>query len=339
MIGGSRVAGPCTSGAPALELDRDALQNVPMRSGTALFVMLLAASAQADDYREPRGFNGHRWGQPFTAFRNLTLWHANTASDARGKVEDLRIECVPDPSQPGSTCPVTSARITQVVQGEGSHALGEYYFKYDRNPWHGRGIEVSTISYLFCAQANSWNVPHPLRKHLKLCGARVIFQSDRPEELAGRDEGYESNFERILKALVAEHGAPPGYERYGRITIETEEQRIAGAENRKPLYLLYRWCGVNAADRKLLPSCGATITLSFEATSGMGTVLYATGPVYEFADARHNMKDENNDLYVLLNSEKPEVPYKKIKHQCTGSHLCSPSLLPMSAKQLRDFQP
>jgi hypothetical protein len=322
-----------------VEFARCGGQNASMRSWPVLAAMLLASSAQADDYREPTGFNGHPWGQAFTDFRNLVLWHANTAADSRGKVEDFRLECAPNPADPGNTCSPANSRVTQIVQGDGSHALAEYYFRYDRNPWHEQGIEVATISYLFCARSNSWNIPHPVRKHLKLCGARVIFKSDRPEELAARGEGYESNFERILHALVAEHGAPPGYERHGRITIETEDQRLAGAQNRKPLYLLYRWCGVNETDRKLLPNCGATITLSFESTSGFGTLLYATAPVYEFAYARHNMKDENNDLYVLLNSLKPGVPYRRIKHECTGSHLCSPSVSPMSAKQLREFQP
>ena len=310
-----------------------------MRAWTIIPALALAAAAHADDYREPTGFNGHPWGQAFTEFRHLTLWHAGTAMDTPGKVEDFRLECVPDPANPSNTCSAALSRVYQQVQGEGSHALGEYYFHYDRNPWRDRGIEIATVSYLFCASGAGSSLPRPLRKNLKLCGARVVFRSDRPEELAKRPDGYESNYERLLHALVAQHGAPPGYELRGQITIETEEQRLAGPERRKPHYQLYRWCGLPESDRRLLPTCNATITLSFEETSGFGTLLYATGPVYAYAEARHGMKDENNDLYVLLHSARPEVPYRPVKHECTGSHLCNPTMTPMSARQLSEFQP
>jgi hypothetical protein len=309
-----------------------------MRAWTIIAGLLLAAAAHADDYREPRGFNGHPWGETFADFHNLILWRAGTATDAPGKVEDFRLECVADPADPSNTCSAAYSRTYQQVQGEGSHALGEYYFHYDRNPWQAQGIDLATISYLFCAHGTG-HLPRPLRKNLKLCGARVMFRSDRPEELAKRPDGYESNFDRLLHALVAEHGAPPGYELRGQITIETDEQRLVGPEGRKPHYLLYRWCGLSESDRRLVPPCEATITLSFEATSGFGTLLYATGPVYAFAEARHVMKDENNDLYVLLRSLKPDVPYRPVKHECTGSHICSPTVTPMSARQLGEFQP
>jgi len=300
--------------------------------------LLLAAAAHADDYREPTGFNGHPWGQAFTDFHSLILWRASTATEAPGKVEDFRLDCVPDPANPSNTCSAAYSRMYQQVRGEGSHALGEYYFHYDRNPWREQGIEIATVSYLFCAHG-AGNLPRPLRKNLELCGARVMFRSDRPEELAKRPDGYESNYERLLHALVAEHGAPPGYELRGQITIETDEQRLIGAAGRKPHYLLYRWCGLSESSRLLLPTCEATITLSFEESSGFGTLLYATGPVYEFAEARHAMRDENNDLYVLLHSLKPEVPYRPVRHECTGSHICSPTFTPMSARQLSEFQP
>lgn len=310
-----------------------------MRTPLILAGLLLAAAAHADDYRVPTGFNGHPWGQAFTEFHNLILWRASTATDAPGKVEDFRFECVPDPADPGNTCSAAYSRSYQQIEGEGSHALGEYYFHYDRNPWSGQGIELATVSYLFCAHGVGDRIPRPLRKNLKLCGTRVLFRSDPPEELAKRPDGYVSNYERLLHALVAEHGAPPGYELRGQITIETEEQRLVGPEGRKPHYLLYRWCAPSEADRRLFPTCEATITLSFEETSGFGTLLYATWPVYAFAEARHAMKDENNDLYVLLHSSKPEVPYRWVKHECTGSHICTPTFTPMSARQLGEFQP
>jgi hypothetical protein len=299
----------------------------------------LAAAVRAGDYRPPAGFNGHDWGAAFATFQGLTLWRANTAEGSSGKVADMRFECVPDPGQPGSSCPLSTSRTDQSVEGEGSYALGEYYFNQDRNPWVAQRIELATISYLFCARAESWYVPRPLKKHLKLCGVRVLFRSDTERQLASREVGYESNFDRILRQLVAEHGEPPGYERHGRITIESEDQRLSSPEKRKPVYALYRWCGTDEASRSLRPTCPATVTLSLEAVTGMGTILYATPVVYDYAYARHQMKDDNNELYVLLNSDHPSRPYRRVRHECTGRRICDPTMSTMSARQLRDFAP
>ena len=305
----------------------------------ALLALGPASLARADDYRPPDGFNGYTWGTVFGSFKGLELWHANTASGFIGKVTDFRLQCKPDPSDPSITCSPSASEVIQQVQGEGSHAVAEYYFDKDRNPWASRRIELYTISYLFCASTKGSSIPRPLKKHLKLCGARVMFRSDTLAQMAARDVGYESNYDRVLRALVAEHGEPPGYERRGRITVESETERFTTPEKQKPQYARFRWCGVDDSMRQLRPGCEATVTLVFEGHSGLGTVLYATAPLYEFAYARHRMKDENNELYVMLSSRNLATPNRKEKFECTGSHLCSPSLTPMAAKDLREFQP
>ncbi len=121
--------------------------------------------------------------------------------------------------------------------------------------------------------------------------------------------------------------------------MESADQRLVTPDHQRPEYKLYRWCGVAESAIKLHPVCDATITLSFEQTTGWGTILFATAPVYDFAYARHEQKDENNELYALLHSEHPERKAARVVHQCTGSHLCEPSNTPMTAKQMKEFEP
>src|SRR5262245_58938951 len=95
----------------------------------AILVLLPAAVAQADGYREPAGFNGYAWQTPLNAFGSLSLWRANTALNSRGKVSYLRIEC--RAGSGGNTCPAGTAQVFEQAEGAGSFALGEYYREWD----------------------------------------------------------------------------------------------------------------------------------------------------------------------------------------------------------------
>jgi hypothetical protein len=300
------------------------------------FCALGSPALPADDYRPPRGFNGHLWGESLSAVRGLTFWKASTAHAPEGKLVDFRISCQQNAAS-GETC--GAGQIYREVQGDDSMALAEYYFDKDVNPWAADRIELYIISYLFCARARGEYLPRPIKKVLQLCGTRIMFRSDNLEALAAHGEGYESNYDRILKRLIAEHGEPPGYERQARIIVETDEQRFATPEKAKPHYIRYRWCPPNADLKKLRPACAASVTLTFEATSGEGSIVYATGAVYDFAYALHTLGAENYDLYVLLGERPPDQPYRKEKMRCTGTHICTPQKSAMTARELSEFQP
>lgn len=302
----------------------------------ALLALALGVSAApAADYRPPVGFNGHDWGTPLTGLRGLTLWRADAVLGFFGKTTDIRCESSPG----GGPCSVVLSKIDEQMEGEGSHALAEYYFRLDNNPWHEQGVDVKAITYLFCASAGGKYLPHPLKKSLKLCGARVMFHSDTHEALATRGEGYVSNYDRILASLVADYGDPPGYEHRTSITVTSVDEAVTAADQARPLQERYRWCGLDDGDQKLAPRCAATVTLFFDAPTGEGTVLFATEPVYAFAYARHVTGDENNELYLLLEAPSAEHKFPKIKLVCTGIRICQASKDSMSAQQLREFQP
>jgi hypothetical protein len=81
------------------------------------------------------------------------------------------------------------------------------------------------------------------------------------------------------------------------------------------------------------------VTLSFEAATGEGMIVFATAPVYAFAYARHVTGDENNELYVLLEGSGVQTKFRRTVVECTGNRICQPSRDAMSARQWHNFQP
>jgi hypothetical protein len=283
-----------------------------------LGLLATVPTAHAADFHPPTGFNGRAWGDGLSAFKGVRLWRANTAMESTGKVVEFR------------------DAYGQRLEGEGSFALAEYYFDRDRNPWVAQHVDLFIISYLFCSRWQGPYLPRTVKSRLKLCGARLMFRSETLEQRAARGDS-DTNFDRLLRQLIALHGAPEGFQRSGRITVETEDQRLTTPEKPTPDFIRYRWCGVT--EPAVRPSCEATVTLAFDARTGAGTVLYATPQMYDYAYARHRTSDENNELYVLLNDRPLDQAYQPVKHECTGGHLCRPQKRAMSAKDAIAFQP
>ncbi len=295
----------------------------------ALLLAVLCGPAAAAKYRPPTGFNGHQWGETLDTYKGLTLWRANTALNSKGKLEDFTLIC-----QPGSPC-VKDERTA----GEGSYALGEYYFNRDANPWVRQRIELFTVSYLFCARYVGDYLPRSLKKQMKLCGTRVLFRSDTTQQLASLGDHYRSNFDKVIQELIAEFGEPPGFERSARITIESDTQRVNPQDVPSSNYVRYRWCGLDRDERQLRPSCDATVTLVFDAARGEGTILYAAGPLYDYAYARYDTGDPHNDVYALLNGERLDQRPFYVKRECTGTLICGARKGAMSRSDALAFRP
>jgi len=288
-------------------------------------------------FEPPTGFNDHNWGSPLAAFRGLTLWHANTAAGTRGRVTDFQLQCVQDPAT-GETCSPRLSQVTQVVQGDGTYALGEYYFQKDRNPWVMQGVDLLTISYLFCANAKGQYLPAALKRSLELCGTRVLFRSEPAALLAGKDEDFQSNFDRLLRVLIGRFGAPPGYEPRVEVIIESlDEKEPSRRKEQKSVH--YRWCGLDFSSKALRPTCTATVALSYDADRGEGSVLFATAPLYEYAFARYDLGDVGNDLYRMLGDRPLDEKPQRLTYECTGTRICGAGHGGMSARDLRTFEP
>ncbi|HEY4214571.1 MAG TPA: hypothetical protein VGM84_24055 [Steroidobacteraceae bacterium] len=316
----------------------------------AASTLLTTGTAHAQ-FTPPYGLNGHMWGEPLKAFPGLMVWHANTAQNSPGKVTSLHINCQQLGNSSGvgmgtgsgtlqGICGNDISTFTESPQGDGSFALGEYYQDVDANPWSDGGVQLTTISYLYCANSRSPYLPTPLRDNLQLCGTRIIFTSDTLAQLDKQPAGHRSNFDLLMRHLTRQYGEPPGYEVYGKVTIEgvEESSSVPSAPTpTKPKYVVYRWCGLQEASRDLHPPCKASIVVEFDAVHGVGTVLYATSRVYDFAYARYVMGDQNNDLYTLLFSRHLDRALPRMKPPCTGTRICSPVRSGLSSKDLGDF--
>ena len=298
------------------------------------------AAALVADYDPPSGFNGHAWQEPLLAFPGLVLYSANTATGFAGKVTEFSMQCTPD-SPASTTCSFLDARMVQRVEGAGSHAVAEYYQRQDSNPWQAAGALPVGVTYLYCSHGVGNRLPKPLQKNLTLCGARAYFESatDEVRDLMGPN--HQTNLQRLLRKLVADHGVPPGYSVRGQVLLEALDTQPQG----KPLQetgdrvTAYRWCGLKLDGRALYPSCPATVTLLFDGSTGRGLVLYATPPLYEYAWARHEMGDTENEMFVLLSGQaKAHIARAKLR-ECTGSRVCGTSKKGLSAKTLSEFQP
>jgi hypothetical protein len=292
-------------------------------------------ASQAAEFRIPTGFNGHDWGEQFAELPGIRLWHANTAQSAQIGTNVHRNPCMKSAT---SDCDPRFADIEEPFDTPNTFALAEYYLNADSNPWASSGIRLYAISYLYCASAMSPYMPTPVKRYLHLCGSRVIFLSDKPGELAKQQEGYQSNFGRIVRRLIADYGEPPGYELHGKITVQNMGGDVVTSTpvRSDPVYVLYRWCPV--LSDKLRPDCKVTVTLEFEATQGEGTVLFATPELYDFANARHGLGDRKNDIYTLLYNHLGQFQPRQ-REPCTGKRVCNPTDAQMTAREIRDFEP
>ena len=323
----------------------------PIAAIAAAAALFATGTAQAD-FTPPYGLNGHMWGEPLEAFPGLMVWHANTAHNSPGKVTSLHVNCQQLGSSAGvafgsgsgtlqGICADDISTFTESPEGVGSFALGEYYQDVDANPWGDSGVQVSTISYLYCANSQGPYLPTPLRNNLQLCGSRVIFTSDTLAQLDKQPAGHRSNFDLLMRRLTRDYGQPPGYEVYGKVTVQGVDEPPSAptgtAAETKPKYVVYRWCGLLEASRNLHPPCKASIVVEFDSVHGVGTVLYATPRVYDFAYARYVMGDQQNDFYTLLFSRHLDRPLPRIKPPCTGTRICSPVRAGLSTQDLNEF--
>jgi hypothetical protein len=240
----------------------------------------------------------------------------------------------------GGACPTPPpfAMQTEVIEGTGSFALAEYYFDSESHPWPGKGIDLYTVSYLFCATAKTY-LPKHIKDSLNLCGARVMFHSEDRSALATRPTGYVTNERRILQQLIKEYGEPPNFQRHGRVLVDPNGDDVWPVDPQAPVdYVLYRWCGLAPSSRLLHPPCPATVTFVFNETRGVGMVLFATNAVYDYAYARHETGDDNNDVYVILNSPRLDMHYERVVPHVTN-HIHSQQMAAMTAEEYREFEP
>lgn len=290
---------------------------------TVLSVTAVLPAASADKpkrvkYEPPEGFAGHKWGELRSSFDRLpeapigvgAAWmHSKEKQDA-----DF-FTCVPlgyaGPQISGAVggCDFqqTLLRLKKSFEGGGTYVLSEFTIP-DQGFRFGDdqdAIVLHPVVYQFCANwggaSSKRNREPPTFDAMnKLCGVRFMFQSDTRQELRGKPADYVTNYDRMLEKLRAKFGEPEGYLRRGRVLIETLEGDSADEADRK--FSIWRWCP--AKGDGFHTSCDASVTLTLDPTSGVGTVLYSTPLLWEYAYARENNGFKGDRLYKMLHARK-----------------------------------
>ena len=280
--------------------------------------LALSASlpASADEprrvkYVPPEGFAEHRWGELRQSFTRLPrdpigVAAAYILSQKQADVFTCGAGRYLGPEMHGAyeSCnwQNTLDRIGATYVGGGFYILSEYTIPDQGFRWGNEadGVVIHPVVYQFCA-----NWPASIKKKVapenfdklnKLCGIRLVFQSETQEEVAKLPPDKSTVYDRMLEKLLARFGPPAHFSRRGQVIIENKDEPGIEAEARK--FSIWRWCP--PAYNGLHTTCKASVTLSIDPETGRGQVLYATPLLWEYAWARENNGFKGDRLFKLL---------------------------------------
>jgi hypothetical protein len=284
--------------------------------GIAVFSLHAAAADKPRNvkYVPPEGFAGHKWGDLRSTFDRLPSEPIGVgAAWMRALEKQNDFTCVPvatpgpqiSGAVGGCDFQATLLRLRTNFEGGGYYVLSDYTIDGQgfRFGDEADGVVLHPVIYEFCAnwnQGRKKQTPPPNFDSLnQFCGVRFMFQSETREQLRKLPDDYVTNYDRMVDKLLAKFGKPDGYLRRGKVLIETLEGDSQDVADRK--FSILRWCP--AKDTGLHTSCTASVVLSLDPTTGVGTVLYSTPVLWEFAYARENYGFKGDKLYRMLHAK------------------------------------
>jgi hypothetical protein len=197
----------------------------------------------------------------------------------------------------------TLLTLHREYDGGGFYVLSEYSIEGQgfREGDEKDGVVFYPVVYQFCA---NWHdvkreVPPKFDDINEFCGVKLTFQSDTREQLRKQPAEYVTNYDRVLDKLLAKFGKPDNFVRRGQVVIETVEGE---ADRPDRTFSIWRWCP--ARDRALRTTCKASVVLSVDLNTGIGTVLYSTPLLWEFAYARENFGYKGDRLFKILHARR-----------------------------------
>jgi len=278
--------------------------------GVVAALLLTGISAVADagekprvKYVPPEGFAGHTWGQLRTTFTQLPNEPLGVGAARIKPVEKaVDYECIRNAS---GECDFynTLNSLRRTYEGGGMYVLSEYAIEGQGARFGDEkdGVVLHPIVYQFCANWNTGDreAPPNFDEINKFCGMRLMFNSESREELRGKPAEYVTQYDRVLEKLVKKFGKPDNFARKGTVVIETLEAESKGQADRK--FRTYRWCPAN--ETLFHTDCVASVTLALDPATGVGTVLYSTPALWEFAFAREN-NARGDRLFKMLHARR-----------------------------------
>jgi hypothetical protein len=263
-----------------------------------------AAKAKKVKYVPPSGLFGHKWGELRSQFDKLPAQPLGIAAAWMAPVvTGMSFECMG-----GIDCSdATFMQLWTKREGGGFYVLSEYSIETQGLRYAPEDeLELYPVIHQFCANWKDVKREEPpnFQEINRYCGAKLMFQSETEEQLRALPRNYVTNYDRVLDRLMLKYGRPEGYYRRGQVYIETiEGERVDGggsAADRK--FKIWRWCPAKGTD--LGPDCTASIVLSLDLGTGIGTVLYSTPLLWEYAYARHTNGFRKDPLYMMLHAAR-----------------------------------
>ena len=262
-------------------------------------------------YVAPEGFAGHKWGELRTGFDRLPTEPVGVGAAWMKPLEkDAGFTCVPVAS-PGATMngavggcdfQATLLRLRKSFEGGGYYVLSEFSIPEQgfRFGDEADGVVLHPVIYQFCANWSQYKkeVPPNFDALNQFCGMKFMFQSENREQLKKLPGDYVTNYDRMLDKLLKKYGRPEGFLRRGQVIIETIEGDSSDSADRK--FSIWRWCPAHG--NGLHTTCTASVVLSMDPATGVGTVLYSTPLLWEFAYARENYGYKGDKLYRMLHA-------------------------------------
>lgn len=256
-------------------------------------------------YVPPAGFGGHQWGELRTGFDRLAKDPIGVGAAFTGAVlKDQNFICAPVFSESAQGCDMYTLIMTmsKTYEGGGFYVLSEYAidgqgFRYGTE---ADGVLLHPVIYQFCANWDDTKkvVPEKFDEMNKFCGVRLLFRSETREQLRQKPGDYVTNYDRVLQMLIEKFGKPDGFIHRGHVVIETLEGESSDASDRK--FSIWRWCP--ARDRTFHTNCTASVVLSLDPATGLGTVLYSTPLLWEYAYARQHGGFKGDKLFSMLHA-------------------------------------
>lgn len=258
-------------------------------------------------YVPPVGFAGHQWGELRSTFSRLPTEPLGVgAAFGRPVEKSLNYMCrdVASTDTAAGGCDFYTMIMTfsRTYEGGGFYVLSEYTIEDQgyRVRVDDGSVLFHPVVYQFCANWDDTKkvVPEDFDSINGFCGVRLMFRSETTEELRQLPADHVTQYDRVLELLLDRFGKPDGFLRRGRVVIETLEGDSGDAADRK--FAVWRWCP--ARDRSLHTSCTASVVLTLEPAKGIGTVLYATPLLWQYAHARHNGGFKDDRLFRMLHA-------------------------------------
>jgi|KBSSwiStaDraftv2_1062776.scaffolds.fasta_scaffold111285_2 hypothetical protein len=254
-------------------------------------------------YNAPLGFEGHRWGEPPSAFTRLPEKPQGIgAAWTSGKVTSIDLNCRATGPAGCSIEDYLRASRLQRLEGGGFHVLTEYYIENQGFKLPTSGVVVAPVVYQFCANWESFikEVPEDIEKLRKFCGVRMLFQSETRAQLRDLPADHVTRYDLVLSELISRYGKPANFTWRGHVMIEPVSGPVGPASRGERKFDTWRWCP--APRDGLMTRCRASIVLTLDPDQGRGIVLISTPAVWQYAMARESGDAKPDPLYTLLHA-------------------------------------